>query len=138
MNALNSNKVRVRNKNNYLVIVGLSNGIVRQVKPHAFIDLDKDEVEYLAATSSLFTKHHLTIENEQVIDDIGMDKEEVKYLEDEELKKILRGGKVSDFHAFIDSVDSIPMITRIREMVEGMDLPSSRARYITEKLGIEI
>lgn len=134
-------KVRVENPNKYTVIVGLSNGVVREVKPKSFVLLPIDEVDYLAATTSFFTDKHLIIAdkgvpNKEVIEEVGLDPEEVHYLTDEELEKKLKGGKISDFQKFIDGyVGNIPQSARIREMAAKLDLRASRMDYIAEKLG---
>lgn len=136
-----ADKVRVENPNKYLVIVGLSNGVVREVKPNTFVMLDKDEVDMLASSTSFFTEKHLIIAkngvpNEEVIEAVGLDPDEVHYVSDEELEKKLKGGKIADFQAFIDSyVGNIPQSARIREMAGKLDLRASRMEYITEKLG---
>ncbi len=132
-------KVRIENPNNFLVIVGLSNGIVREMKPHTILDIEKEEVEYLAASTSFFTKKHLIIKNEKDAEAVGLSSEESHYVTDEELKKILKGGKVADFHAYIDSlVGDIPQIARIRNLAPSLDLQASRVKYINEKLGQDI
>lgn len=133
-------KVRVENPNKYLVIVGLSNGVVREVKPQSFILIDKDEVDMLASSTSFFTDKHLIIANRgvpntEVIEEIGLDPKEVEFMTDEELEKKLKGGKVSEFQKFIDGfVGNIPQSARIREMADKLDLRASRMDYITEKL----
>lgn len=132
-------KVRIENPNNYLVIVGLSNGISREVKPGAFVMIDPEEVEYLAATTSFFTDKHLIIKDQKVVEELGLDPEETHYVTDEELAKILKSGKVADFHKYIDSlVGNLPQIIRVRDMASELDLASSRVKYINEKLNVEI
>ncbi len=131
-------KVRVKNPNNYLVLAELSNGVVKAFKPHSFFVLDQDEVEILAATTSFFSNGHLTIEDEKVVEEIGLTEEEVKVLSDDDIKKILKG-KVADFHKFIDeSVGNLSMIIRIREIAEKEDLPASKIKYMNEKLDIDV
>lgn len=132
-------KVKVENPNNYRVYAELSNGITKEVKPKAFITIDQDEVEFLAATTSFFSDGHLIIRDQNVIEEVGLEPEDIHYVSDDELKKILKGGKVADFHAYIDGiVGNLPQTIRVRDMAKELDLASSRVKYITEKLKVEI
>lgn len=109
------------------------------MKPHTILDIEKEEVEYLAASTSFFTKKHLIIKNEKDAETVGLSPEESHYVSDDELKKILKGGKVSDFHSYIDSiVGDVPQIARVRKLAPTLDLQSSRVKYINEKLNQDI
>ncbi len=131
-------KVRVKNPNNYVVLAELSNGVTKTFKPHSFFVLDQDEVEILAATTTFFSNGHLEIDDEKVVEEIGLDKEEVKTFTDEDIRKILKG-KVSDFHKFIDeSIGNLGLIIKIREVAEKEDLPASKIKYMNEKLDIDV
>lgn len=132
----NSKKVRVENPNKFRTGITLSSGVHRTILPGSFALIEPEEYEYLESTTTIFEQGILCVNDEKVVENIGIDPKDRKRESDEEVIKKLKGGKMDAFKKYIDDITAIPMQMRIRDIAREIDLPKTRSDYIEKAFGI--
>lgn len=132
--------IKVYNRGGSSFGIVTANGIPKNIKDGSFILLTEDDVQLIASTSKAFTKGYLFVEEDktEVLEEVGIAPEENTYITDEELEKILKGGKRKDFDDFVSGFDvsDIQMRNRIIKTAKKADIANSRIDFIEESFGI--
>lgn len=119
-------KIKVFNKTKHKVGVTMMSGAGRTIAPNTFIIADEDEVANWAASTRLFSAKHLTIDDEEVMTNCGLSKEDVAYETDDEIRKILEKSNLAALRKYLESVTEIHVANRIKEVAKECDLKSSK------------
>lgn len=129
-------KVKVYNRSGSDFGIVTATGLGKNIKPDTFELLTEEDIQYIASTSSAFTRGYLFVDEDkaEVLENAGVDPAQNKYYTDEELKKILKGGKRQDFDEFVSQfgIEDIQMRNRIAKMAKEADIPNSRAQFIED------
>lgn len=131
------NKIRVSNPNRHNVGVVMLNGTMRNIPPKGFILASEDEIANWQSTTTLFTGKHLTFQNDEVRENVGLTKEELDVQNDEEIEKILNGN-LNALRKYLESVNDFHVRQRICDIAKKSDLKASRLKLLEEVFGIEI
>lgn len=133
-------KVFNRSGNSFGIVA--ANGISYNIKADSFILLTQDDIQFISASSEAFSKGYLFVDDteKEKLEEEGILPDTKNYVDDDELKAILKGGKRADFDAFIGQFDEtdILMRDRIIKAANSADIPSSRAKFIEASFGISL
>lgn len=134
-----SDKIRLNNPNKFNVgIVTPEKQYGVNILPGAFTMVTQDEVDYLMATTTLFTDGVLRLAGEkqkELADAIGIEMEgNANFMSDEDIKKKL-SGNANQLKKWLNSDDIKPyVLDRIAEIAKGMNLSLNKIQVLQEKL----
>ena len=134
-----SDKIRLNNPNKFNVgIVTPEKQYGVNILPGAFTMVTQDEVDYLMATTTLFTDGVLRLageEQKELADAIGIEMEgNANFMSDEDIKKKL-SGNANQLKKWLNSDDIKPyVLDRIAEIAKGMNLSLNKIQVLQEKL----
>lgn len=134
-----SEKMRVNNPNPYPVgIITPEKPYGVNIAPNAFTMCTQDEIDYLAATSTLFADGVLRLAGEkqkELADAIGVTMEDnANFMSDEDIKKKL-SGNANQLRKWLNSDDIKPyVLNKIAEIAKNMNLSLNKIQVLQEKL----
>lgn len=131
-------KYRVTNPNNHHVGVVFLNGIERDIPPKGFVMATADDIAYWESTTALFRKKHLTFNDKELVEDLGMNNTDLKIESDEEILKKLNTGTLAALKKYLESVNELHIRKRIVDLAKQGDLKASRLKLIQEVFETEI
>lgn len=131
-------KIKVTNPNGHHVGVVFVSGIERNIPPKGFVLATEDDIAYWQATTNLFKNKHLTFDNEEVVEELGMEKEELKIDSDEEILKKLSNGTMANLRKYLEGINEFHMRQRVIEVAKKGDLKKSRLDLVEEIFSTEI
>lgn len=133
-------KVKVYNrcKHNYGVTTAAGTSI--NIKPGSFAMLTEDDIAYIQSivltSKSPFASGKLVVGDEKgakVMEDLGIDKNESNYLEDDAaIEKKLKGTNAS-VKKWLEGITDAAILSNIVEIAKGLDLPNSKLKMLEEK-----
>lgn len=135
---MSDKKYKVSNPNNHHVGVVFLSGIGRDIPPKGFVLASQDDIAYWEATTSLFSKKHLTFDDKDLIEDLGMNAADLKVETDQEILKKLNSGTLPNLRKYLESVTELHIRKRIIELAKTNDLKNSRIKLIEEVFETEI
>lgn len=129
-----SSRVRVVNNTKFNIgLVGL-NGMGYNIRPGVFALMNREDVEYnMAIAPSLFQKPAmLTVEDEELSMDVGIEDVKSATFTDEDIAKVLKGTPAK-IKAFIEENREAPhVIEAVLENAKKMDLPVSKMKVLKD------
>ena len=131
----NVTRTKVLNPNKFNVGIKLYDGRTMNIVPHGFQLLTKDEIAYVASTTTLFARGMLRVEEsaKPVLEEIGVVEEaNICFMAEDEIKKKLNMSATKIAAWLADVTDEI-VLNRIAEMAKAMDLSASKMKVIEEK-----
>lgn len=131
-------KVKVWNRNRHHVGVTFMNGIGRDIAPNSFIMPDEDEVAIWMSTTSLFSGKHLSFDDAESAENLGVTLDEVNYETDEEISNKLKKSTVPALKKYLAEVTELHVKNRIRDIAKECDLPASKLSVVEDILGVEV
>ena len=132
-------RIRVRNTKQFNVgIITPDKPYGQNIAPGAFTIMNRDEVDYLIGTSTLFQKGILQVEGEQkqeVLETLGIDKESnANFMSDEDIKKKL-SMNAAQLKKWLESTEAEPyVLNRICELASGMNLSMNKIQILKDKI----
>ena len=133
-----SKKVKVYNRNKHDVGIVLMNGIPRNVVAGSFMLLDEDDIAFLMSTTTVFTGHHLSIEDDEVIADLGVEKDEVFVPTDDDIEKKLKSSNNASLKKYLEGITELHLRKRICQIAKGLDLPASKIKLIEDEFDLVV
>lgn len=108
------------------------------IAPGAFAIVNRDELDYLIATTSLMRDGVLRVteENKEHVEDmLGMKTEDnANFMSDEDIKKKL-SGNVNQIKKWLNSDDIQPyVLEKIADIAKGMNLSMNKIQVLKEKI----
>ena len=131
-------KIKVTNPNNHHVGVIFMDGIERNIPPKGFVLATEDDIAYWESTTKLFKDKHLTFQDEEVAETLGLDKDTLKIDSDEEILKKLNSGTIASLRKYLESIKEFHMRQRIIDVAKKGDLKKSRFDLIEEVFATDI
>lgn len=130
-------KIRVSNPNNHNVGVYMLNGTSRNIPPKGFILASEDEIANWQSTTTLFSAKHLTFDNVEVAENVGLTEQDLIVDSDEEIEKKLNGS-LSSVRKYLEDVKDFHLRKRICDVAKSADLKASKLKLIEEIFEVEI
>lgn len=132
---MSDKKIRIINPNRFMVGLKLMDGIREVVvHPNSFVFLEENDVYYINNMCRLFREKTLFIDDEEINDTLGYDKD---YLTNEKIKHLLSKSP-KDIKKVVEENNYKHIKDRIVNVAKDMDLPASKLRIIEEATGYDI
>jgi hypothetical protein len=134
-----SDKFRVNNPHDYPVgIITPDKPYGINIPPRAFTMCTQDEIDYLAATSTLFQDGVLVLaedKQKELADSIGINMEDnANFMSDDDIRKKL-SGNANQLRKWLESGEIKPYVmNRIAEIAKTMNLSLSKIQILQDKL----
>lgn len=134
-----SEKMRLNNPNDYSVgIITPEKEYGVNILPHAFTMVTQDELDYLAATSTLLQDGVLRLaeaKQKELAETLGVNMEDnANFMSDEDIKKKL-SGNANQLRKWLNSDDIKPyVLDKIAQIAKTMNLNANKLQVLQEKL----
>lgn len=135
-------KVKVRNDNNFNVGIRFEDGTHRELvfRSGVVLPMEKTDVMNIDATSKLFKRGILTIEeDDEVIEEIGIEKDNPNAITIEEIEKILKMGS-NQIRTALKDVTAKHAIDKVIKVATDPEtnLPASKTKVLNDMYGINL
>lgn len=126
-----SERVRVNNVTPYAIGLKSQNGIEYNIRPKAFVMMNRDDVEYsMAVAPKLFASPaQLLVEDMELNEIIGVNPVEENNCDPEEIAKYLKGA-AGKLDAWLSENNKPHIIESVYAIAMEMDLPSSKIKVL--------
>lgn len=126
-----SDRVRVNNVTPYAIGLKSQSGIEYNIRPHAFVVMHRDDIEYnMAIAPSLFqSPARLIVEDQDLNDIMGIVPAEETACDKEEIDKILKGS-AAKIEAWLNEHNQPHVIESVYTAAKEMDLPASKIKVL--------
>lgn len=131
-------KVKVFNKNKHHVGIIPLNGIGRDIAPGSFALLDPDDIAYLMSTTTLFSSKHLTLDDNEIIETLGVSKEEISTDDDATILTKLKSSNIPALKKYLSTIKELHLRKRVAALAKESDLNTSKIKLIEETFGMTI
>lgn len=124
-------RVRVNNVTPYAIGLKSQSGVEYNIRPHAFVMMHRDDVEYnMAIAPKLFASPvRLVVEDQDLNDIMGVVPTEEIACDTETIEKMLKGS-ASKIEAWIGDNNYPHILETVFEVAKGMDLPASKIKVL--------
>lgn len=126
-------RVRITNETRYNIGLVSQSKIEYNIRPHAFITLNRDDAEYMIArVPSLFQEGKLRVDNEELAQDMGIIAPgDVSPWSEDAVRKIL-SGKVAAISEWAKNITDNSIAEVVYDVAMQMDLSASKMRVLKE------
>lgn len=136
---MDQDRIRLMNPQKFNVgIITIDKPYGINIAPGAFTIVTKDDLDYLMATSGLIRDGILRVQGEmqeEVLQSIGVEKEDnANFMDEEEIKRKL-SGNANQLRKWLESGDIKPFVMeKIADIAKGMNLSMNKIKVLQEKM----
>lgn len=126
-----NDRVRVNNVTPYAIGLKGQNGIEYNIRPHAFVTMHRDDVEYnMAIAPKLFASPvQLVVEDQDLNAIMGVDPTTEVSCDKGEIEKMLKSS-ANKIEAWMNENNYPHVIETVFEVAKEMDLPASKSKVL--------
>lgn len=126
-------KVRVTNVTPYNIGLKAQNGIEYNIKPHLFVTMNREDVEYnMAIAPRLFSSPaQLIVSDEELNSMMGIDAEKANVCDSATIEKALKG-TAAKLKTWLAENKQPHVLESVYEVAMKMDLPASKIKVLQE------
>lgn len=128
-----SEKVRVMNVTPYNVGLKAMNGMEYNIRPHLFVLMNREDVEYnMAIAPKLFNAPaQLIVSDEELNSMMGIDAETANVCDRADIEKVLKG-TAAKLRAWLNENKQPHVLESVYQIAKEMDLAASKIRVLQE------
>lgn len=136
---MGQDRIRLMNPQKFNVgIITIDKPYGINIAPGAFTIVTKDDLDYLMATSGLIRDGILRVQGEmqeEVLQSIGVEKEDnANFMDEEEIKRKL-SGNANQLRKWLESGDIKPFVMeKIADIAKEMNLSMNKIKVLQEKM----
>lgn len=137
---MDGKRYKVENKNRFAVGIQLQNPYREQnIGPSSFALLTIDEIAYIASISKLFTRGMLTVDDQYVLETIGLVEKNNNIISDKEIENLLKGN-FTTMKKGLEQLTETYAKSRVIEVFKkiGADLPMKKGKWLKNFIGKEL
>lgn len=133
-------KLKVFNDRKYDIGVSTLNGQHINIKAGSFVLLSEDDISYIESQcrfdKKLFGggKLRVGVEQEELLEEIGITKSEENYLPQKHEIKAKLSGSAASIKKWLADITDVTVLYEIYEATKEMDLPASKQRAVEDSL----
>ena len=134
-----SDKIRLNNPNKFAVgIITPEHEFGLNILPGAFTMVTQDEIEYLMATSTLFSNGVLRLPEDkqnELASAMGIEMEDnANFMSDEDIKRKL-SANMNQFKKWLDGLEAEPYVMdRVAEIAKNMNISINKVQLLQDKM----
>lgn len=130
---MSEKKIKIKNPNNWNVGIKLLSGVGINIKAGSIFYISKEDLEYIASMSKIFSKKHLIVEDKDF--DMSIIGIEQDFLIDSDIIAKMKKNNAVLKKFLEEEVQDANMKRRVFNIAKELDLPVSKVRIIEEHTG---